>query len=66
MPLLCVGCVLRPPINEHDDDDDECDVGLLQLLSCSIRTELSKALSPCTRHNIGDFGDEIVVSSDRD
>ena len=23
MPLLCVGCVLQPPINEHNDDDDD-------------------------------------------
>ena len=22
VPLLCVGCVWQPPINEHDDDDE--------------------------------------------
>ena len=23
VPLLCVGCVWQPPINEHDDNDDD-------------------------------------------
>jgi len=25
VPLLCVGCVWQPQINEHDDDDDDDD-----------------------------------------
>jgi len=25
VPLLCVGCVWQPPINERDDDDDDDD-----------------------------------------
>jgi len=31
VPLLCVGCVWQPPINEHDDDDD-CNMAEIRLV----------------------------------